>query len=333
MGSLVFQNPIVAGTTLVRQAIQSPDFVAGVSGWIVRYDGSAEFNNLNIRGSGVFGTVGGQRVEISNTGVVSIYDTSNNLVVRLDATGLLVQDPVTGAAATMQLGAGLSGIQLTPPAVVGHTITAAMLYGLSTAPQGDAWLSLSSPEIDGGITSDIAIFGENPSLGAFAEIQLNAPNVRIGQGPMYAGWGPVSRAYATTDSAAVTAETQVLAASSFTFLDGRAYRVKWGGLVSTSNAGGAAGFRVRKNNATGQILIFGGLAVASTVAGRTCNAYGEGYFRNNSGAPITCFIVLTLQNFDGGANTATHKIATSNRWMVIEDCGDTTAYDWGVALV
>lgn len=31
--------------------IQSPDYVAGISGWIIRKDGSAEFNNLTIRGT------------------------------------------------------------------------------------------------------------------------------------------------------------------------------------------------------------------------------------------------------------------------------------------
>lgn len=45
------QNPIVGGTILRIPAIQSPGFVAGVSGWIIRIDGSAEFNNLVIRGT------------------------------------------------------------------------------------------------------------------------------------------------------------------------------------------------------------------------------------------------------------------------------------------
>lgn len=35
---------------LVIAAIQSPNFAAGLAGWIVRKDGSAEFNNLTIRG-------------------------------------------------------------------------------------------------------------------------------------------------------------------------------------------------------------------------------------------------------------------------------------------
>lgn len=48
--ALTFTDPIVAGVVLVRPAIQSPNYVAGVSGWAVKIDGSAEFNNLTIRG-------------------------------------------------------------------------------------------------------------------------------------------------------------------------------------------------------------------------------------------------------------------------------------------
>ena len=46
-----FQDPVVGGVVLRRPAIASPDYQAGVEGWSVNQDGSAEFNNLIIRGS------------------------------------------------------------------------------------------------------------------------------------------------------------------------------------------------------------------------------------------------------------------------------------------
>lgn len=46
-----FTNPIVAGTGLVREAINSPNYVAGVSGWSINRDGSAEFSDVAARGS------------------------------------------------------------------------------------------------------------------------------------------------------------------------------------------------------------------------------------------------------------------------------------------
>ena len=46
-----FSNPIVGGAgSLVRQSIHSPDYVAGVSGWTINKDGTAEFNSTAIRG-------------------------------------------------------------------------------------------------------------------------------------------------------------------------------------------------------------------------------------------------------------------------------------------
>lgn len=47
-----FQNSIVGGGgSLVRSLIKSPNFVHNVSGWTINKDGSAEFNNLTIRGT------------------------------------------------------------------------------------------------------------------------------------------------------------------------------------------------------------------------------------------------------------------------------------------
>lgn len=46
-------NPITAGVTLIRDAIQSQNFLTGISGWRIKSDGSAEFNNVVIRGGTV----------------------------------------------------------------------------------------------------------------------------------------------------------------------------------------------------------------------------------------------------------------------------------------
>lgn len=48
-----FRNPVVAGVELVRAAIQSADYVAGVSGWSIFQNGNAEFNGITIRGADV----------------------------------------------------------------------------------------------------------------------------------------------------------------------------------------------------------------------------------------------------------------------------------------
>jgi hypothetical protein len=52
---MTFRNPILGagGSTLLRPAIQSPGYVTGSTGWAVKRDGSAEFNNIVIRGGTV----------------------------------------------------------------------------------------------------------------------------------------------------------------------------------------------------------------------------------------------------------------------------------------
>ena len=46
-----FRDIIVAGINLVRSAIQSSNFVAGLTGWRIKKDGTAEFNDATFRGN------------------------------------------------------------------------------------------------------------------------------------------------------------------------------------------------------------------------------------------------------------------------------------------
>lgn len=46
---MTFRNSILAGLTLIREAIRSQNYSAGVSGWSIDADGSAEFNDITIR--------------------------------------------------------------------------------------------------------------------------------------------------------------------------------------------------------------------------------------------------------------------------------------------
>ena len=47
-----FRHDIAGGQgDLIIDALHSPNFMEGVSGWSVNADGTAEFNNLEIRGT------------------------------------------------------------------------------------------------------------------------------------------------------------------------------------------------------------------------------------------------------------------------------------------
>lgn len=77
-----FTDSIVGGIgSLIRQYIQSPNFVTGVSGWAIKKDGSAEFNNAIFRGT----------VVISNAAqAILIYNgtpANGNLVIAISNNG------------------------------------------------------------------------------------------------------------------------------------------------------------------------------------------------------------------------------------------------------
>lgn len=67
-----FTNPIVAGNTLVREAIESPDYSTGTAGWAIKRDGSVEFNDAVIRG-----TITSPGASITNDSVVIPSDATD----------------------------------------------------------------------------------------------------------------------------------------------------------------------------------------------------------------------------------------------------------------
>jgi hypothetical protein len=98
-----FTNDIAGGQgSLVRNWLQSANFVTGVSGWQIRKDGNVEFNNGTFRGSITSGDPAGQHIVINNsvTGdAVDVYDASNQLIYSIDNTG---------AATSFYRGGGIS---------------------------------------------------------------------------------------------------------------------------------------------------------------------------------------------------------------------------------
>lgn len=94
---MTFGNPIVGGVTLIRPAIQSPNFVTGVSGWTVRADGSVEINNATIRGAI---SAGGGNV-LLNAGGLHIGGGTDQFDINITAGFLARHDPADGTQAQM----------------------------------------------------------------------------------------------------------------------------------------------------------------------------------------------------------------------------------------
>jgi hypothetical protein len=138
-------DPVVGSTILRRPAIQSPNYSAGAAGWSVNSDGSAEFNNLTIRG-----TFAGTDFVINSSGQF-FYSPS-------EAAGNLVQTAAT-AAGTDSFG--------------NHYLSGVTTYdnGTGVATQLDAGaVSLYTGSLAGGWTAQAQIF-----IGPGGVIELITP--------------------------------------------------------------------------------------------------------------------------------------------------------------
>jgi len=122
-------TPTVAGVVLIRSSIQSPNYVAGVSGWTINQDGSAEFNNATFRGT-------------------VLVDGSNNAYITIDNPG------------------GNPQIQLRPDDIPGYaaynaSIDPALILAVSfdggTQNSSLAFLRLTAPGVDSSISPSLSL--------------------------------------------------------------------------------------------------------------------------------------------------------------------------------
>jgi hypothetical protein len=108
---MTFSNPVVGGTTLIRPAIHSPDYVQGNAGWSINKDGTAEFNNVVVRGSGVsnaviVGPANGPQVQIGSSATAGFIKLPTNRPIEHDVSTLLsgvLNQGLPNEAATLQI--------------------------------------------------------------------------------------------------------------------------------------------------------------------------------------------------------------------------------------
>lgn len=136
--ALEFRDLVTAANVLIREAIQSQNYAAGSAGWTINQDGSAEFNNLTIRGT-FFGT----NFIINSAGAFfySAAPALGNLVVSvanaagIDAYGNAYTSGVTVYSQTLLQFARMSGGNVAVGALTGaagsapDTANAGVLHG------------------------------------------------------------------------------------------------------------------------------------------------------------------------------------------------------------
>ena len=190
--AMIPENPVVGGTVLRRAAIQSPNFLTGVSGWSVNQDGSAEFNNIVIRNGQIvsgtalyysssppaFGTLIASVAALGGTdasgnaylpGVTNYFIGGTGFAVNLSAGELNLY--VAGGAggpwtSTISLSTEVTGKILTIAAnAVGGkvVITGACTINPSLAVSGGETLT-------GGLTADTAVISSGQAGGLLLQV-------------------------------------------------------------------------------------------------------------------------------------------------------------------
>lgn len=104
-----FEDPIVAGLELIREAIRSPNFQTLVQGWSINRDGSAEFNNLIIR------------VDTTTGSITVGPPTGPQVIIRISNNVGLIQFPTN------------SGDESTPAVIQSEAVTDESLLRLESA--------------------------------------------------------------------------------------------------------------------------------------------------------------------------------------------------------
>lgn len=127
-----FAHDIAGGDGgLVIETVHSPNYVPGVSGWTINKDGSAEFNDITIRG-----------------GVLSSTLTAGNTVV-IDQNGIFVYNgPARGLTPPANSGGSVGGSSSTVP----NTCTAS----ISGGEPGQVWTKVSDDGVSTAVFQAVA---------------------------------------------------------------------------------------------------------------------------------------------------------------------------------
>lgn len=236
-----------------------------------------------------------------DSGALVVNNANGRLIGRIDADGLLVQSPDSFAhvqaqpfptAVIVYVGPGITG---TPSTIAPGEISASI--GDPGGPTEEAFLSMTSPAVNGGTRSSIQLFAEDARAGTPVIVYDAGGGVHsfsnggveidgIGLSPNV----PVAHAALTASAFFTATETAVATIPSFTAKADRAYRVEVSGGAQSSGAT-FVGLRVRQTDASGaQVVSF--FRVPLIASGDVGLVYGERWFKRDAPTDLTVDLVL-----------------------------------------
>lgn len=342
---MTFSNPITGGQgALVRPAIKSPDYVPGVSGWSINRDGTAEFNDLTIRGtfngndfilntSGFFlysGTPAAGNLVASAAPTAGTDEFGNEYGAGFCTYGIDTFDmPITsqlldGAVNFSQPGWPTfepGGIQVT-------SLSGNDSFRLAVAPPTSGEPDFDAPSFE--------MYTSSESLGVPSEIQVYSEKFSLFPGTVTdefhffvnfieQGWGPVDFVARQTNSGTTTtAELVVLTSDTVDFYPNRAYKISVHGLVQSTVAADRVHVRIWKNAASGSSLMDSGQIVIPAASTQVLCDLSVVVITNST--PPTDVVVMSISRTAGTGNVSVIANATNPAYLKIEDIGTATDF-------
>lgn len=309
-----FRSSVVGGTILVRDAIQSSNYVTTVSGWTLNNDGTAEFGEATIRGRLIVTGTGDSYIRVDSFGGIP------TIALQPDWSGLSEELFFGSIVSSKDIGLDEGSIFFYGPAFAGQTRAriewkASTSLDCSLILDGATLLNLIGDSIHMDGPTDLqGSFTASGLITASGNLQVNG-NVQGDldvTGDITRNGGellPMTRlggANSTVSTAAIAAatETVVLTSGSIVFPANSAFKaVSWARYVNSAASGPVP--RFRKTNLAGQQLADNGRWDVTSTS--TCGRYVESIFITSS--QVTAAIAMTLESNVG---TITQAAAANN---------------------
>lgn len=296
-----FDDDVVGGVTLVRPAIQSPDYDPGVSGWAIKIDGSVEFNDGEFRGS------------------LRLGNATDYVEIGLDPNPKILL--------------GTSHPDATAPGFLGFPFAASpqlRLASPSTATESPGILALSpgSAVLFGDLQVILQSLEGPVSIAGATGIELSGPAIRLDGVDL--GRGYMDHTTTTASTALAVGEQVHITSDTVDFVKDRVYKITYHYQGQGNTAGDGIGFRLRRSTVAGNSL-FDSLATHDV---RAVNSIvnGETAQYVTPAANISTVIVGTVYRQSGAGSVLGFANAANPVWIHIEDVGVITDYP-GVKLL
>ncbi|MFD9053297.1 hypothetical protein [Streptomyces zaomyceticus] len=312
-----FNNPLVAGTTLVRRAIKSPDYVPGVSGWSINRDGTVEFNALTSRGEVIAGNA---------TDYVKVTASPSPHIEFMSSAAAVDFPAWIGFDAE-----GGDVFKIEAPSFTGSGTGSTLQFD----PDG-TWLDVINGNLDLS-----TVIGEIRLRSATIRLGGNSPAGQVIIDPnertlvTYGtdrGKGVKSYVPVTTSTTLATTETVGVTSGSVLFEQNRAYRLTLHYKGSGNTANDGVGFRLRRSSVTGNSLFDSLRSHSLDAASAIVGAEVSQIVVNNTGAPLTTVIVGTVYRSAGAGTVQWFSNAANQTWLMVEDIGASSSYPGAKSL-